>query len=140
MDVASGDHTICRMRPGGIGAGGHTGAMQGKEHTEIPLTAHGKRAFTQDEEADSLCVNGLLRTVSALPVAGQSGKAGEEGKETPTKGRIKTGARRSHLSGRPRTQIKVLGGMGVQGEGRPFFKRGPFPLPKEFPNAVPADA
>ena len=49
MDVASGDHTICRMRPGGIGAGGHTGAMQGKEHTEIPLTTHGKRAFTQDE-------------------------------------------------------------------------------------------
>ena len=49
MDVASGDHTICRMRPGGIGAGGHTGAMQGKEHTEIPLTTQGKRAFTQDE-------------------------------------------------------------------------------------------
>ena len=40
MDVASGDHAICRMRPGGIGAGGHTGAMQGKEHTEIPLTHH----------------------------------------------------------------------------------------------------
>lgn len=41
---------ICRMRPGGIGtgAGGHTGAIQGKEH-EIPLTTHGKRAFTQDE-------------------------------------------------------------------------------------------
>ena len=49
MDVASGDHTICRMRPGGIGAGGHTGAMQGKEHTEIPLTTHGKRTFTQDK-------------------------------------------------------------------------------------------
>ena len=49
MDVTSGDHTICRMRPVGTGAGAHTGAMQGKEHTEIPLTTHGKRAFTQDE-------------------------------------------------------------------------------------------
>lgn len=45
---------LCRiiryMWPGGIGtgAGGHTEAMQGKEH-EIPLTTHGKRAFTQDE-------------------------------------------------------------------------------------------
>ena len=44
-DVASGDHTICRMRPGGIGAGGHTGAMQGKEHTEIPLTHHWQEGF-----------------------------------------------------------------------------------------------
>ena len=52
---------------------------------------------------------------------GAKRKGREEGKETPTKERIKTGARRSHLSGRPRTQINVLGGMGVQGEGRPFL-------------------
>ena len=91
MDVASGGRTICRMRPGGIGAGGHTGAMQGKEHTEIPLTTHGKRAFTQDEEADSLCVNGLLRTVSALPVAGQSGKAGKKERRRPQKSESRLG-------------------------------------------------
>ena len=75
-------------------------------------------------------MNGLFTDSQRTAVAGQGGKAGEEGKETPTKERIKTGARRSHLSGRPRTQIKVLGGMGVQGEGRPFFKRGPFPCQK----------
>lgn len=48
--MASGGRAICRMRQSGIGAGagGHTEAMQGKEH-EIPLTTHGKRAFTQDE-------------------------------------------------------------------------------------------
>ena len=75
-------------------------------------------------------MNGLFTDSQRTAVAGQGGKAGEEGGETPTKERIKTGARRSHLSGRPRTQIKVLGGMGVQGEGRPFSKRGPFPCQK----------
>ena len=42
---------LCRiiryMWPGGIGtgAGGHTEAMQGKEHTEIPLTHHWQEGF-----------------------------------------------------------------------------------------------
>ena len=72
----------------------------------------------------------FLRTVSALPVAGQSGKAGEEGRRRPQRANQDWGPQVAPF-GQTTDPDKSFRGWGVQGKGRPFSKRA-LPCQKEF--------
>lgn len=108
------------------------------------MAGYGKRGFTQEEKARRCCARTSEQPVSSTPRQGRPERRGrrEAGSKTATEGTETVRRPAGRTLGRSRTQVKVLGGMGVQGEGRPFSKRGPFPLPKKagFPSAVPAGA